>query len=170
MTAQRRREPAGSVQRSDRRGAVRRSQRPHDAGDGLGPSAEHDRREVRGQGPLIEQVGDDLGVGGATDVEQQARVVGLGRGLRIDAQALGESHRDQGAVQTVLEGKTGAEIRCQAECCDQLGGADLIRARRGLAWHAVTVPQPSAQPPKVSSPVRAIVPASPATTAVSVTA
>ena len=116
MTAQRRREPTRSVQSPDRRRSVTGSQCPHDAGDGLGPSAEHDRREVRGQGSLVEQVGDDLGVSGATDVEQQTRVVSLGRGVRVDAQTLGESHRDQGAVQTVLERKTGAEIRRQAEC------------------------------------------------------
>jgi hypothetical protein len=62
---------------------------------------------------LGERVGDDVGVSRAADVEQQARVVRLHRGFLIDAEAVTEPHRDQGAVQAVFERQAKAEIRGQ---------------------------------------------------------
>ena len=47
-------------------------------------------------------------VGGAADVEQQARVVGLRRGLGVDAEPLAQPHRHQRALEPVLEREPGA--------------------------------------------------------------
>ena len=136
MTAHRRREPAG--ERAGPGPAGRRHEEPVPA---------RCRRSSRPRppnmtgakcvvsAPSLEQLGDDLGISGAADVEQQARVVGLGRRLRVDAQTLGEPHRDQRCCADRARTADRAEIRRQAECCDQLGGADLIRgpARYRLA-------------------------------------
>jgi hypothetical protein len=67
------------------------------------------RRQHIGAELAAELFGDD---GGAADVKQQARVVRLRRGFRIEAQALAEAHREQRAVQPVLEGHPYAEIGC----------------------------------------------------------
>ena len=50
-----------------------------------------------------EDLCSDICIGGAADVEEKTRVVGLRRGLRVDAHPIGKSHREQSALQAVLE-------------------------------------------------------------------
>jgi hypothetical protein len=59
---------------------------------------------------LAEDPSFDLGTSGTADVEEEAREVGLGRHLGIDPQALSDPHRDQRAVQPVLERRTDTEV------------------------------------------------------------
>jgi hypothetical protein len=79
---------------------------------------------------LAEELGADLGVGGTADVEEEAPVVGLSRGVGVDRQTLAQTHGEQGAVQAVLEREPHAEIRRQAEGRDHLGSTDLVPVRQ----------------------------------------
>ncbi len=124
------RELAGDLQRARRQCPVLAGQRAQDAGHRLRPRAEHHRGEVPQERAVVEEVGGDLGVGGAPDVEEQAAVVRLRRGRRVDPEPLAESDGDQGAVQAVLEREAHAEVGRQAERGDHLGRADLVAARR----------------------------------------
>jgi hypothetical protein len=85
---------------------------------------------VRRQRPLVEQLGGDLGIGGAAGIEQQARVIRLRRRLGVDSQAFTKPHREQRAVQAVLEGQPHAQVRGQTQRCNYFRGTDLFRARR----------------------------------------
>ena len=79
---------------------------------------------------LAEELGGDLRVGRAADVEQQARVVRLRRRLRVDAEALAEPHREQRAVQAVLEAAAPMPRSvARRQRRDHLRGTDLFRVR-----------------------------------------
>jgi hypothetical protein len=91
-----------------------RGDRAQEAGDHLSPRPESDRGRVRRQSVIgAEELGGDVGVGRAADVEQQARVVRLRRRLRIDAQTIGKPHCNKRALQPVLERNSDAEVRRQ---------------------------------------------------------
>ena len=62
---------------------------------------------------LAEEVGRDVRVRGATDVEEQARVVGLPLGFGVGAEPLGQPHPHQRALEPVLEREPGGEVRGQ---------------------------------------------------------
>lgn len=70
----------------------------------------------------------ELGTRRAADIEQKASEVGLRCRLGIDPETLSESHRDERAVQPVLERYTDTEVRGQRQRSDQFGGADALRA------------------------------------------
>jgi hypothetical protein len=72
----------------------------------------------------------DVRIRGAARVGQQARVVRLPANLAVDAETVGEPHRNQRAAQTVLERKTHAEVCRQTQRRDQLRAPDLLAARR----------------------------------------
>jgi hypothetical protein len=130
------RNPERKLPRTHQRRVTRWSQRPHEPRHHLGPRPEPGRKCVGRQRVLIaEDLGGDVGICGAADVEQQARVVRLRRRLRIDAQSFAEPHRDQRAVQPVLEGNTDAEVSRQRQRRDQFRGADLCPVQRHRVWH-----------------------------------
>jgi hypothetical protein len=58
-------------------------------------------------------------------MREEAGVVSLRDVLAVDAEPLGEPHRDQSAVQAVLEREPHAEIRRQTQRRDQLRASDL---------------------------------------------
>jgi len=61
---------------------------------------------------IAEDLGGDVAIGRAADVEQQAGVVRLRRGLGIDAKQVAKPHRNEGALQPMLERHADPEIRC----------------------------------------------------------
>ena len=71
--------------------------------------------------------GGDVRVRGAARMGEEAGVVGLRHVLAVDAEAVGEPHRDQRAVQAVLEREPHAEVRRQAQGRDQLRASNLSR-------------------------------------------
>ena len=75
----------------------------------------------------------DVRRGRAAYVEQQAPVVRLGSCLGIGAKALTQPHRDQGAVQPVLEGYADGEIRRQRQRRDDLRSSYSLVACRHVA-------------------------------------
>jgi hypothetical protein len=88
-------------------------------------------------------------VGRATGVGKEAGVVGLGCGLPVNAQPLGEAHCDQGPVQAVLEGKGHTEVGRQAERRDHLGCPDTVVALRH-GCHAAHYRAPDPRRPLVT--------------------
>jgi hypothetical protein len=90
---------------------------------------------VRQESAVFEQLGRDLGIGCAADVEEQACVIDLRSRLIVDPQPLAQAHRDKRALQAVLKGQSHAEIRGEAQRRNHLSGTDLVPAGRGLAWH-----------------------------------
>jgi hypothetical protein len=66
----------------------------------------------------------------AARMGEQARAVRLPAGLPVDAEAVGEPHRDQRAVQAVLKREPHAEVRRQTQRRDQLRASDLLAAPR----------------------------------------
>jgi hypothetical protein len=112
-----------------RRRAARGGERPHDPGHHLRPRPEPGRHAIGRQRVIIaEGLGGDLRIGGAADVEQQARIVDLRGRLRVDAQPLAEPHGDQRALQAVLEGHPDPEVRGQRQRRDHLSGTDPFPA------------------------------------------
>ena len=69
-------------------------------------------------------------VRGAAGMGEQARVVRLPAGLAVDAEAVGEPHRDQRAAQAVLEREPHAEVRRQTQRRDELRASDPLAALR----------------------------------------
>ena len=66
---------------------------------------------MRQQSGLIrEELGSGLSIGGASGVEEQARIVRSRGGFGVDAQAFAEPHREQRAVQAMLEWQPQGEI------------------------------------------------------------
>ena len=123
------RHPAGELQRARRRRAPGVGERAHEPGEDLAPGATEDGVEMGGE-RTAEDLRGDVRLRGAAGVEEQARVVGL-RGLVVaDPEALREPHRDQRAVQAVLERESHPEVRREAERRHQLRAADLRAARR----------------------------------------
>ena len=95
---------------------------------------------------IAEDFGGDVRVRRASDVTQQARVVRLRGRLRVYAQALGEPHREQRALQTVLKRHTDAQVRRQRQRRDHLRGTDPVAPRRCSNCHAATLPGLSIPP------------------------
>jgi len=62
---------------------------------------------------IAEDLGGDVGVRGAADVEEQAGVVRLRRGFGIHAKLLAKPHRNQCALQPMLERDADPEVRRQ---------------------------------------------------------
>jgi hypothetical protein len=87
---------------------------------------------------VAEDLGGYVGVGGATRVREHAGVVGLRGRLGIEPEAVGESGRDQGALQPVLEREPHAEVGGQAQRRDHLGGANLLGPLGRLVCHVPT--------------------------------
>jgi hypothetical protein len=76
------RKAVGKLAGAHERRVPGRGDRAQETGDHLGPRPEPDRGRVRRQSVICaEEPGGDVGVGRAADVEQQARVIRLGRGL-----------------------------------------------------------------------------------------
>jgi hypothetical protein len=95
----------------DRRAAWWRH-RTEEAGCHFCPRREPARSGIRRERVVgAEQLRGDVGVCGAPDVEQLTRVVGLGCRRRINVQAIGQPHREQRAVQAVLQRHADAEVR-----------------------------------------------------------
>ena len=140
----------GKLAGAHERRAARRRDRAQEAGDHLGPRPEAGGSRVPRQRVVgAEDLGGDVGIGRAADVEQQARVVRLRRRLRIDAQTVGKPHREQRAVQPVLERHPDAEVRRQRERGDHLRSADGPDLRRCARRHAADSNQAAA--PSISS-------------------
>jgi hypothetical protein len=97
----------------------------------------------------LKKLSHDLRVGGAPDVEQQARVVRLSRRRSIGAEAFGQPQRDKRAVQAVFQGQPGAQISRQTERTDHFGSPDLVLVRLAGARHpskvlrVTGIPKPS---------------------------
>ena len=121
--------------------ATRRGQGAHDPCHRLCSGPESRRSRVCRQRILTtEELGGGLGARGAAHMEQQARVVRLRRGLGVHAQTLAQPHREQRALEAVLERHADAEVGRQGQRRDDLRGADLLAARRRLVRHDETVP------------------------------
>ena len=90
---------------------------------------------------IAEDLGGDMGVGGAARMGEQACVIGLRGGGRVAPKPVGESSRDQCRVQPVLEREAHAEVGGQAERADHLGRTDPLG---GLLDHSRIVPHASA--------------------------
>jgi hypothetical protein len=121
--------PARDLRGAHRRRGARRRQGAHDPRDHLRPRSEHDRGEIRDQRSVIaKDLSGDFGIRRATDIEQKAGVVRLRRCFHVDAEALAEAHRDQRALQAVLEGQAHPEVRRQTQGRDHLRGTDLLAA------------------------------------------
>jgi hypothetical protein len=98
----------------------------HESPNGLRPRAEQHRIQVATEGALVEQLRGHLGIGSATYVEEQTPVVSAPRGSPVHPKSITEAHRDQRAVESVLERKAPREIRDQGEGCQQLGRSYLV--------------------------------------------
>ena len=92
-----------------------------------------------GRQRTAEHVRSDVRVGRAARMREQAGVVRLRQVLAVDAEAVGDPHRDQRAVQAVLERERHAEVGRQAQRRDQLRGPDLLAALRRFRRHRATV-------------------------------
>ena len=134
----RERQAPRDLDRADRRRSVGLRQRAHEPAEELDPRAEHDRHVLAVQVAAEDHRGV-LGVRGAADVEEQARVVRVRRGLRVDAEALGEPHRDERALEPVLERQPDGEVRGERERRDHLCGAHPFRSTGRALGHAPTV-------------------------------
>ena len=55
---------------------------------------------------VAEDLCSDICIGGAADVEEETRVVGLRGGFRVDAHPIGKSHREHRALHAMLERTT----------------------------------------------------------------
>ena len=77
---------------------------------------------------IAEGLRGDVGVHGAADMKEQARIVSLGGHLRIDTQPLAQPHCGQSAVQTMLELHAKAQVGGQRQRRDQLRGTDPFLA------------------------------------------
>ena len=120
--------------------AAGRSHRADEPGRHLRPRPEPVRCGVRRECVVgAEEVRGDVGVGGAPDVEQLARVVGLACGLGVDTQAVGQPHGEQRAVQAVLQRYADAEVGRQGQRRDDLRGADTLAGRRRIVGHIATL-------------------------------
>jgi hypothetical protein len=84
---------------------------------------------------VAESLGGDLRVGGAANVEQQARIVGLRGRLLVDAQPLAEPHRQQRALQAVLQRHPDPEVRRQRQRRHHLSGTDPFPALGCHVYH-----------------------------------
>jgi hypothetical protein len=118
--------------------ARRIGQSAHDPGEELALPSHHDRGEVLGQA-AAERLGENFGVGCASGVHQHAGVVGRRRGLTVDPQTVSETHGDQRAAQTMLQGQAHAEVGPQAQRPHHLGGADPLVGLRTPDGHPETV-------------------------------
>jgi hypothetical protein len=87
-------------------------------------------RVQMGRERIAEGIRRDVRVRGAARMGEEAGVVGLRDGLAVDAEPVGEPHRNQGAMQAVLEREPHAEVRRQAQRRDQLRASDLRAALR----------------------------------------
>ena len=133
-------QPAGDLQRAGGCRAPRRRKRAHDPGQHLTLRPEGRRDEVL-RHRAAEDLRRDVGIRRAAGVHQQARVVGL-RGRRaVDPEAVRQPHRDQRAVQALLERKAHPQIGGQAKRRGHLGGTHSVAPRRCHGRHAATVPQ-----------------------------
>jgi hypothetical protein len=74
------------------------------------------------------------------ELEERGGVVGLRQGVAVDADVVGEPHRDQGAVQAVLEREPHAEVRGQTQSRDELRAPDLLAPCDASAETRVTTP------------------------------
>jgi hypothetical protein len=87
-------------------------------------------RVKMGRERIAENLRRDVRVRGAARMGEEANVVGLRDGLAVDAEPVGEPHRNQGAMQAVLEREPHAGVRRQAQRRDQLRASDLRAALR----------------------------------------
>ena len=127
----------------------------HESRDGLRPRAEQHRVQVATEGALVEELRDHLGIGSAPDVEEQTPVVRAPRGRLVHTESVAEAHRDQRAVESVLERKAPREIRDQGEGRQQLGRSYLVTVGRRSAGHGQKVlPRRDARP-RPAEPARA---------------
>ena len=101
--------PRTICRRPHRCRAARGGERARDPRRHLGPRPEPGGNGVLGERVVVaEELGGHVRVGGAADVEQQAGVVGLGGRLLVDAEPLGEPHRDRCSA-----GRARAPRRCR---------------------------------------------------------
>jgi hypothetical protein len=134
-------QPAHCVKGAHRRRAVGVGQRAEESGEDLARSPVGNRDEV-GRERVAKDLGGDVGVGRAAGVREHAGVVGLRGRLGIEPEAIGESGRDQGALQPVLERETHAGVGRQAQRPDHLRGADELGALERLVRQAPTLNEP----------------------------
>ena len=120
---------------------VRLRQRPQQPEEHLTARSVHDGVEMRRQ-RAAEDLRRDVRVGGAADVGQQGRVVGLRRRGAVDAEPVAEPHRDQRGLEPVLEREAHPEVGGQAQRCDQLRASHLLAALRRLGRHGTTLLPP----------------------------
>jgi hypothetical protein len=96
------RQPARDLEGAQGHRPIGLGQRAEKPGEDLAPRPVHDRVETSRQG-IAEDLSGDVRIGGAARVGKQAGVIGLRRRRGVDPEPVGESGRDQRAVQTVLE-------------------------------------------------------------------
>ena len=125
------------MKRANERRPAGIGQRPQQPREDLSRRPVHERVEV-GRQRTAEDLRGDVDLGRAAGVREQAGVVGLGCCPSVDAEPVGEAHRDHRRLQPVLERKCHPQICRQAERGDQLGGADSLVAVR-LGCHAATL-------------------------------
>jgi hypothetical protein len=116
-------------------GSVRRREGADEAGKGLQWRSHHPGSEVFGPAPREDAL-RDIQVGRTPRVHQEGGVVGLGLGLAIDIEQIGEPHGHERAVKTVLEREPHAQVGRQARGGDDLGCSDGLGLRRCLLNHA----------------------------------
>jgi hypothetical protein len=132
--------PVGKLAGTHERRATRRGHRSQESGHHLGPRPEPDRSRICRQRVVsAEDLSRDVRIRGATDIEQQTRGVRLRRRLRVDTQTVCQPHREQRAVQPMLEGHPDAKVRRQREGRDHFRGTDGSADARSILGHPATV-------------------------------
>ena len=133
------RQPAHALRRTDQPRRRRVAQPADDAAHRLLRPAEDHRDEVRQQHALVEELGADLGVGRAAEVEEHRAVVGVPSGLGVHAEPLRQSGGHQGGVQPVLDREAHAEVGRQAQGRHDLRRPHGIGPSRRLPGHLANV-------------------------------
>ena len=95
---------------------------------------------------IAEGLRGDVGVHGAADVKEQARIVGLGGDLRIDTQPVAQPHCGQSAVQPMFQLHAKAQVGGERQRRDQLRGTNPFLAWRDNVRHPPTLPGRSSRP------------------------
>jgi hypothetical protein len=123
------RKPPRNLNRAHRPRALGVGKRADEPSQDFASRPVHDRVEIRRERIAVD-LRSDVRVRGAARMGEQARVVGLPAGLAVDAEAVGEAHRDQRAVQAVLEREPHAEVRRQTQRRSKLRASDPLAALR----------------------------------------
>jgi hypothetical protein len=118
-------EPGNDLICPPRQGRLRRGHGPDYTGQALPLRTELPVLVVFGH-TAPEYSGLVVTVDGASRIQQEAGVVGLRGDLGIDIEDVTQPHGVERGLEPMLEGESHAEVCCQTQGGDHLGGSDLI--------------------------------------------